>query len=118
MRTLFHDARLVAPMDDARTRLPGGWVLVQDDRIEAVGAAPVPATLEAERRIDATGKLILPGLVNTHHHLPQVLTRCVPRVQQAPLFLWLSELYEAWRATDEEAVEAISAHSRPDALAA
>ena len=106
MRTLFHDARLVAPMDDARTRLPGGWVLVQDDRIEAVGAGPVPATLEADRRIDATGKLILPGLVNTHHHLPQVLTRCVPRVQQAPLFLWLSELYEAWRATDEEAVEA------------
>jgi cytosine/adenosine deaminase-related metal-dependent hydrolase len=106
VRTLFHDARLVAPMDDARTRLPGGWVLVEDDRIEAVGAAPVPATLDADRLVDASGKVILPGLVNTHHHLPQVLTRCVPRVQEAPLFRWLSELYEAWRATDEEAVEA------------
>ncbi len=106
MRTLFHDARLVAPMDDARTRLPGGWVLVEDDRIAAVGAAPVPATLDADRNVDASGKVILPGLVNTHHHLPQVLTRCVPRVQEAPLFRWLSELYEAWRATDEEAVEA------------
>lgn len=105
MRTLFHDARLVAPMDDAHTRLPGGWLLIQDDRIEALGGPPLPPTIVADRRVDASGKLILPGLVNTHHHLPQVLTRCVPRVQQAPLFRWLTELYEAWRATDEEAVE-------------
>jgi cytosine/adenosine deaminase-related metal-dependent hydrolase len=105
MRTLIHDARLVAPMDAARRRIPGGWVLIEDDRIEAVGAPPVPSALEADRRIDATGKVVLPGLVNTHHHLPQVLTRCVPRVQQAPLFRWLTDLYEAWRGFDEEAVE-------------
>ena len=114
MRTLFHDARLVAAMDDARSRLPGGWVLVDDDRIEAVGAPPVPAAIQADRRVDAAGKVILPGLVNTHHHLPQVLTRCVPRVQEAPLFRWLTDLYEAWRATDEEAVEA-AALRRPRA---
>ena len=106
MRTLFHDARLVAAMDDARTCLPGGWVLIEDERVAALGAPPVPPTLEAERRIDASGKVILPGLVNTHHHLPQVLTRCVPRVQQAPLFRWLTELYEVWRGFDEESVEA------------
>jgi len=105
MRTLVHDARLVAPMDDARTRLPGGWVLVEDDGIVAVGPPPVPWTIGAERRIDARGKVVLPGLVNTHHHLPQVLTRNVPRVQQAPLFRWLTELYEAWRGLDAEAVE-------------
>jgi 8-oxoguanine deaminase len=105
VRTLFHDARLVAPMDEARRRLPGGWVLVEDDRIEAVGPPPVPARLEANRRIDATGRVVLPGLVNTHHHLPQVLTRAVPRVQQAPLFRWLSELYEAWRGFDDASVE-------------
>src|SRR5438445_2563390 len=105
MRTLVHDARLVAPMDDARTRLPGGWVLVEDDAIVAVGPPPVPWTIEAARRIDARGKVVLPGLVNTHHHLPQVLTRCVPRVQQAPLFRWLTELYEAWRGLDAQAVE-------------
>lgn len=105
MRTLFHDARLVAPMDEARRRLPGGYVLVEGDRIEAVGSPPVPARLEVDRRIDATGKVVLPGLVNTHHHLPQVLTRAVPRVQQAPLFRWLSELYQAWRGFDEESVE-------------
>ena len=105
MRTLLHDARLVAAMDDARARFAGGWVLVQDDRIEALGPPPVPAGLEADRRIDATGRVVLPGLVNTHHHLPQVLTRAVPRVQQAPLFRWLTELYEVWRGFDEESVE-------------
>ena len=42
MRTLVHDARLVAPMDDARTRLPGGWVLLEDDRIAALGPRPRP----------------------------------------------------------------------------
>ena len=51
--------------------------------------------------IDARGKVLIPGLVNTHHHLPQTLTRNVPRVQEAPLFTWLTELYEvgfsSWR---------------------
>src|SRR5260370_36014480 len=102
MRTLVHDARMVAPMDDARTRLPGGWVLVEDDAIVAVGPPPVPWTIGADRRIDARGKVVLPGLVNTHHHLPQVLTRNVPRVQQAPLFRWLTAPSEAWRGLHPE----------------
>jgi cytosine/adenosine deaminase-related metal-dependent hydrolase len=106
MRTLVHDARLVAPMDDARRRLPGGWVLLEDDRVAALGPPPVPHDVAAERRIDARGKVVLPGLVNTHHHLPQVLTRNVPRVQEAPLFTWLVELYEVWRGFDESAVDA------------
>jgi cytosine/adenosine deaminase-related metal-dependent hydrolase len=106
VRTLIHDARLVVPMDDARTRLPGGWVLVEDDRVVALGAGSEAATLEADRRIDARGKVVLPGLVNTHHHLPQVLTRNVPRVQEAPLFRWLTELYEVWRGLDADAVDA------------
>src|SRR5712691_2033571 len=105
MRTLVHDARLVAPMDDARTRLPGGWVLVEDDAIVAVGPPPVHWTIGAERRIDARGRVVLPGLVNTHHHLPQVLTRNIPRVQEATLFQWLVELYEVWRGTDAAAVD-------------
>ncbi len=104
LRTLIHDARLVAPMDDARSRFPGGFVLVEDDRVSAVGPPPVPVGLQAERTIDARGKVVLPGLVNTHHHLPQVLTRNVPRVQEAPLFRWLTELYEVWRHLDAAAV--------------
>ncbi len=103
MRTLIHDARLVVPMDDARRRLPGGWVLIEDESIAAVGASD--ETLPAyDRRLDARGKVVLPGLVNTHHHLPQVLTRNVPGLQEAPLFQWLVELYEVWRGMDAKAV--------------
>src|SRR5262247_458678 len=106
MRTLVHGARLLLTMDDARRRIPDGFVLVEDDRIERVGAAAelAQAPVAADRRIDATGKVVLPGLVNTHHHLPQVLTRNVPRVQEAPLFRWLVELYEVWRHLDAAAV--------------
>src|SRR6185503_5459967 len=105
MNTLIHNARLVVPMDDARRRFPGGWVLVEDTRIADVGMGAVPNRFAVDRRIDATGKVVLPGLVNTHHHLPQTLTRNVPRVQEAPLFRWLVELYEVWRGNDAEAVE-------------
>jgi 8-oxoguanine deaminase len=104
MRTLIFNARLVAPMDDERSRLPGGYVLVEDDRIVQVGTSTIPPT-RVDRQIDATGKVVLPGLVNTHHHLPQVLTRNVPRVQEAPLFRWLTELYPVWRELDQAAVE-------------
>ena len=106
MRTLIRDARLVATMDDARRRLPGGYVLVEDAAIAAVGAGEPPPSLAADRTIDARGKVVLPGLVNTHHHLPQTLTRNIPRVQEAPLFTWLAELYEVWRGTTADAVDA------------
>ena len=105
MRTLVEGARLVVPMDDARSRWPGGFVVLEDDRIVQAGPGPVPADVVADRRIDASGKVVLPGFVNTHHHLPQVLTRNVPRVQEAPLFRWLTELYPVWRGWDAAAVE-------------
>jgi 8-oxoguanine deaminase len=105
MRMLIHNARLVVPMDDRRSRLPNGWVLIDDDRVAAVGSGEPPPA-EVSRRMDATGKVVLPGLVNTHHHLPQTLTRNVPGVQEAPLFLWLTRLYEVWRGIDEAAVAA------------
>jgi cytosine/adenosine deaminase-related metal-dependent hydrolase len=106
VRILIHNARLIAPMDDGRTRLPDGYVLVEDDRIQGVGSGAPPPVGPIDRRIDGRGKVVLPGLVNIHHHLPQVLTRNVPRVQEAPLFRWLSELYEVWRGLDAAAVEA------------
>ena len=106
MRTLIRDARLVATMDDERRRIPGGWVVVDGETIAEVGAGDPPASVNAERTIDARGKVVLPGLVNTHHHLPQTLTRNVPRVQEAPLFTWLTELYEVWRGTTADAVDA------------
>ena len=80
MRTLVRDARLLVTMDDGRRRLPGGWVLVEDATIAAMGAGEPPKDAAPHHTIDARGKVVLPGLVNTHHHLPQVLTRNVPRV--------------------------------------
>jgi 8-oxoguanine deaminase len=105
MLTLIEGARLVVTQDDRRTRIPGGFVLVRDDVIEAVGSGDPGGGERIDRRIDARGKVVLPGLVNTHHHLPQTLTRNVPRVQEAPLFRWLTELYEVWRGTDAAAVD-------------
>jgi 8-oxoguanine deaminase len=105
MNTLIQHARLVVPMDDAHTRLADGYVLVEDEWIRQVGAGALPAGMKVDRRIDARGKVVLPGLVNTHHHLPQVLTRNVPRVQEAPLFRWLTELYEVWRGLTLDAVD-------------
>jgi len=105
MLTLIEGARLVVTQDDRRTRIPGGFVLVRDRVIEAVGSGDPRAVERIDRRIDARGKVVLPGLVNTHHHLPQTLTRNVPRVQEAPLFRWLTELYEVWRGIDAAAVD-------------
>lgn len=93
-------------MDDRRSAIPNGYVLVQDDRIEVVGEGTLPASIKVDRALDMRGRVILPGLVNTHHHLPQTLTRNVPRVQEAPLFRWLQDLYEVWRAADADAVDA------------
>lgn len=103
---LVEGARLLVPMDDARRRLADGWLFVRDGRVEQLGSGTAPPGLEAARRLDARGKVVIPGLVNTHHHLPQTLTRNVPRVQEAPLFRWLAELYEVWRGLDADAVDA------------
>ena len=106
MRTLIRDARLIVTMDDARRRIPGGYVVIDGETIAEVAAGDPPPSVDAGRTIDARGKVVLPGLVNTHHHLPQTLTRNVPRVQEAPLFTWLTELYEVWRGTTADAVDA------------
>ena len=97
MRTLLSHAYL-ALMDDAGTELPDGWLLVEDDFVAAVGDGPSP---EADSTVDLGGALALPGLVNTHHHLYQTLTRA--RAQQATLFEWLTELYPVWARIDADA---------------
>ena len=106
MTTLVEGARLLVPMDDARRRLTDGWLVIRDGLIDQVGSGTPPPGLQAARRLDARGKVVIPGLVNTHHHLPQTLTRNVPRVQEAPLFRWLTELYDVWRGFDADAVDA------------
>jgi cytosine/adenosine deaminase-related metal-dependent hydrolase len=91
----------VVTMDDAGTELDGGWLLVEDGFVLAVGSGPEP---EAEERVDVSGALVTPGLVNTHHHLSQTLTRT--RAQEADLFTWLRALYPAWARLDAEAQHA------------
>jgi 8-oxoguanine deaminase len=100
---LVRDAAMVATQDDARRELPDASILVRGNLIEAVGpAALLPRT--ADVVIDARGHLVLPGLVNTHHHMYQSLTRAVPAVQDAELFAWLRGLYPIWAGLTPEMV--------------
>ena len=93
-------ARCVATMDAERRELDDGWVAITDGLVSAVGTDdPPPAT----RTIDASGCLVTPGLVNTHHHLFQNLTRAYPPMTDKPLFGWLQSLYPLWAGLDTEA---------------
>ena len=87
-------------MDEARREIRGGWVAVTGGFVSGVGGPGTePAAL---RTVDAAGCLITPGLVNTHHHLYQNLTRAFPPMTGASLFGWLQTLYPLWRTLDEE----------------
>jgi cytosine/adenosine deaminase-related metal-dependent hydrolase len=100
---LVKNARLVATMDDERRRIPGGGLFVRDNVIEQVGPTDeLPAA--ADRVIDASDWILLPGLVNTHHHLYQTLTRALLEAQDAELFDWLRTLYLVWAGLTDEAV--------------
>ena len=100
---LIDNARLVATVDATQRELAGGWVAVTNGLISGVGSSLDPKP-QARDRLDATDCLITPGLVNTHHHLYQNLTRAYPSMTDKPLFGWLQSLYPLWRAIDEEAV--------------
>jgi cytosine/adenosine deaminase-related metal-dependent hydrolase len=95
--TLYADAWVVT-MDDAGTEHRAGWLLVEDGVVARVGGGEPPA---AGTRVSLGGAVVTPGLVNTHHHLYQTLTRA--RAQEADLFTWLRELYPVWARIDAEA---------------
>jgi cytosine/adenosine deaminase-related metal-dependent hydrolase len=97
MSLLLADAYVVT-MDDDGTEHDGGWVLVADGRIEAVGASERP---RADKTVSVGGSVVTPGLVNAHHHLYQTLTRA--RAQESGLFEWLKALYPVWAGIDAEA---------------
>lgn len=101
---LIEDAWLIATMDDERRELAGGWVAIHDGYVVAIGGGSDQAPA-AHRCLNASGCLVTPGLVNTHHHLFQNLTRAYRPMTSAPLFGWLQSLYPLWTAAiDEEAV--------------
>ncbi len=100
---LIRHARHIATLDDARTEWRDASILVRGNRIEAIGpAADLPDT--ADEVIDASQHLVVPGLVNTHHHMFQSLTRAIPAVQDAELFGWLRGLYPIWAGLTPEMV--------------
>ena len=97
MTTLYTNAWVVT-MDDERTEHERGWLLFDGEFVTDVGGGEEPV---ADERVDLDGAVVTPGLVNTHHHLYQTLTRA--RAQQADLFTWLRELYPVWAGLDAEA---------------
>ncbi|GAP35158.1 8-oxoguanine deaminase [Piscinibacter sakaiensis] len=100
---LVRHAHLLATFDDAGREIPDGGLFARDGVIEAVGpSADLPTT--ADEVIDARGQLVLPGLVNTHHHMYQSLTRALPAAQDAELFDWLTALYPVWARLTPEMV--------------
>jgi cytosine/adenosine deaminase-related metal-dependent hydrolase len=92
---LVKNATVLVTMDDQRREIADGAIFVRDNVIEAVGTtADLPAT--ADEVLNLAGHLIMPGLVNTHHHMYQSLTRAIPAGQDAQLFDWLVALYPIW----------------------
>lgn len=98
---------VVATMDANRREVRGGYVLVDGNRIADVGEDPTG--IVADEVIDGEGKILLPGFINTHHHLYQTLFRNVPGASDRELFDWLVFLYERWKGIDEEAVRTSAA---------
>jgi cytosine/adenosine deaminase-related metal-dependent hydrolase len=97
----------IATVDGAGTEHPAGYLVMQDDRIAAVGSGPLPARYAGAQRIDGSGRLATPGLVNTHHHLYQWITRGY--ATDDTLFGWLTALYPVWARLDADLVHASAA---------
>jgi 8-oxoguanine deaminase len=101
---LVKHAEILVTMDDTRRELRNAGLYIEDGRIVAVGAtADLPQT--ADDVLDLRGHLVIPGLVNTHHHMYQSLTRALPAAQNAELFGWLTSLYKVWAHLTPEMIE-------------
>ena len=99
---LVRNATVLVTMDGARREIAGGGLFARDGVIEAVGPGDsLPAS--ADRVMDLAGHVVLPGLVNAHHHLDQTLTRNLPAAQNVNLFRWLKAHYRLWAARTPEA---------------
>jgi len=105
---LLENAATLVTMNQERAVLPDGWVAARDGLIIAVGTGPLPELIAGHRptdfrRHDATGCVVLPGLINTHHHLYQTRTRAWRTAVDSELFPWLQTLYPVWaKLTDED----------------
>lgn len=102
-RVLLRHADFLVTLDEKRRVIPDGGLVIEDGIIRQVGlTAELPN--RADQVVEAQGMVVLPGLVNTHHHLYQTLTRALPAVQDTGLFDWLTCLYRVWGELTAEAV--------------
>ncbi|MFQ5343634.1 MAG: 8-oxoguanine deaminase [Anaerolineae bacterium] len=100
---LVRNAEMLVTMDAHRREIASGGLFARDGVIEQVGpTAELPAT--ADTVLDLAGHIVLPGLINTHHHLYQGLTRVIPGGQNSELFGWLKTLYPIWAGLTSEAI--------------
>ncbi|WP_029557119.1 8-oxoguanine deaminase [Xanthobacter sp. 91] len=102
---LARNALVLVTMDGERREIAGGGLYVEDGRIVALGR-PQDLPASADEVIDLSGHVVMPGMVNTHHHMVQSLTRAVPAAQDGELFTWLRALYPLWAGLTGEMVEA------------
>ena len=99
---LIRNIHALITMDDKDRDIRGGYIYVEKGEIKKIGSRP-PDALRAARIIDGSNCIAIPGLINTHHHLFQTLTRAVKKAANAELFDWLRTLYPLWARIDEEA---------------
>ncbi|MCU0645265.1 MAG: amidohydrolase family protein, partial [bacterium] len=97
LKNCFH----LVTMNPQHQRFNGIDVLIEDNRIEKIDKNIL---VQNAKEIDCSSKLVIPGLVNSHHHLCQTLTRNLPQVQNKKLFDWLTTLYEIWKFLDDKAI--------------
>lgn len=100
---LIRNADVVVTMDDQRREIAEGSIFIRGNVLEQVGpGSELPQT--ADEVIDARGHVAIPGLVNTHHHMYQTLTRALPAAQDGELFHWLTNLYPVWAGLTPEMI--------------
>src|SRR5258707_12053084 len=95
---LIKNAHVLVTMDEQRREIADGALFVRDNVIELVGSTADLSRLSdsADEVLDLSDCVVLPGLVNTHHHMYQSLTRAIPGAQNHELFDWLTALYKLW----------------------
>jgi 8-oxoguanine deaminase len=105
---LLRNADVIASFDEVGSVFSWASMLVRNNAIERIGpATTLPQT--ADVVIDARGMILIPGLINTHHHFYQTLTRNIPGTQDVDLFAWLVALYPIWARLTPEAIRVASA---------
>ena len=99
---LVKNIELLATFDDGRREIKDGAIFVRDNVIEAVGSSAEMSAMQADETLDLSGHVVMPGMVNIHHHMYQTLTRVM--VQDDELLVWLKTLYPIWAKLDDEAM--------------